>query len=64
MDFSSLSPGRIALLSAAVAVALSDGLTSGETNDLGNFLSSVGQLLQLISAHQQLFPDSEAAGPG
>lgn len=64
MDFANLSPEQITLLSAAVAIALADGRTPGETGDLGNFLSSVGQNLQLISAHQQLLQDAGAAGSG
>lgn len=58
--FGDLSPEQLTLLSTAVAIALSDGLSPGETNDLGNFLSAVGQSLQLMSAHQQLLGSEES----
>jgi len=60
--FGDLSPEQLVLLSTAVAIALSDGLGPEETNDLGNFLSAVGQSLQLLSAHQQLLSDDGGGG--
>lgn len=53
-----LSPNEFALLTAAVAIALSEGLTADELNSLGNFITTVGQIMLTIAAQQQLFSGS------
>jgi hypothetical protein len=49
-----LSPNEFALLTVVVAIALSEGLTEDELNSLGNFISTVGDVMLTIAAQQQL----------
>jgi hypothetical protein len=49
-----INPNEFALLTAVVAIAISEGLSAEEINSLGNFITTVGDVMLTIAAQQQL----------
>lgn len=49
----SLTPKEIAILSTVVAIELSEGKSLDQQNVLGNFLSTVGDIILTIAAQGQ-----------
>ena len=52
IDFKNLTAEELTLLAEATALALSKGRSAAYISVLSSFLSSVGDLLQLIASHQ------------
>ncbi|MEF9953298.1 MAG: hypothetical protein RR840_10445 [Clostridium sp.] len=63
MNFSTLSKQEITLLSAVLALEITEGADIDQLNILGNFLVGVGTLILVIAAQEQylndLFTDNE-----
>lgn len=57
-SYTQISPPEIILLSAAIAIFLSDGLNSDEQSFLGNLLMTIGQNITTISAQTQSIEDA------
>lgn len=55
------SSDALAMVSAAMAVALSRGLNADEVNLLGSFLASVSQVMALIAVQREA-EEQKAAG--
>ena len=53
-DYKYLPSKESVLLAAAIAILISEGLTTDEQNFLGNFLLSIGQNLATIASRNQL----------
>ena len=53
-DFFKMPEKEIIILSTEITILLSDNLTSGQQNTLGNFLMSVGQNLILGAGQKAL----------
>ena len=55
-----LSGNELAFLASAASLLMSQGLTSGQINSVGNFLEAVGQVMLCVGAQMQI--RSSAAG--
>lgn len=60
----SIGPNEFAILTAVIALAISEGLTAGEINSLGNFITTVGEVMLTIAAQQQLLSEKPGAVTG
>ena len=50
----SLTPNELGIIASLAGLYLSQGLTSNQQNTIGNFLESIGQLIQLKLLKEQL----------
>jgi hypothetical protein len=64
MLFEDLSPVEITTLSQVTALSLAGNLDANDLNVLGNFVSTVGDLIQLLAAQMEYLSNKSNESTG